>query len=97
MSMRPVKIRNRQRGAVAMETVVISVLIAAAVLVAVVAIGRLLVRQTDVMGKGVTGKGKLAAKAVSCPENGYQKQAEDDFNQAKKFADEFSDAKSSNP
>ncbi|MBP5510062.1 MAG: hypothetical protein J6Z49_04020 [Kiritimatiellae bacterium] len=80
-----------------METVILSVLIATAVLVAVVAIGRLLVRHSDLMGKGVTGQGNLAAKAVSCPQEGYQKQASDDFEQAKKFSDEFSDMNAAAP
>lgn len=87
------RIERFRRGAVMMETVIVCVLIAAACMVAVVVFGRAIFRNTDVMNKGVTGRGEAAATALSCPQEGYRKQAEDDIKEAVKFAGEFSDTK----
>lgn len=87
------RIERFRRGAVMMETVIVCVLIAAACMVAVVVFGRAIFRNTDVMNKGVTGRGDAAATALSCPKEGYRKQAEDNIKEAVKFAGEFSDTK----
>lgn len=81
----------RKRGAATMEMVVICVLIAAACLVGVIVFGRAIFRNTDVMNKGVSGQGEQAGKAMSCPKEGYRKQAEDDIKEAVKYNKEFSD------
>ena len=84
---------ERERGAVTMEMVIICVLIAAACLVGVIVIGRAIFRNTDLMDKAVTGQGERAANAISCPNEGYRRQAEDDIKEAEKFPREFSDTK----
>lgn len=87
------RVHARERGATTMEMVIICVLIAAACLVGVAVFGRALFRNTDVMNKGVMGQGERAATAISCPAEGYGKQAEDDMKEAVKYNKEFSDAK----
>ena len=83
----------RERGAASMEMVVICVLIAVACLVGVVVFGRAIFRNTDVMNKGVSGQGEGAGTALSCPKEGYRKQANDDVSEDVKYNREFSDAK----
>lgn len=89
--------RNRahehERGAVTMEMVIICVLIAAACLVGVIAVGRAMFRDTDVMNKAVRGEGGPAANAISCPKEGYRVQAEDDIKEADKFSKDISGLK----
>ena len=85
--------QKRKRGAASMEMVIVCVLIATVCLVAVAVLGRAIFRNTDVMNKGVTGQGNRAATAVSCPKEGYRKQAEDDIKESDKFVREFSDIK----
>ena len=85
--------RIGRRGAVSMEFVVVCVLIAAACMIGIAVMGRAIFRSTDLMSKGASGQGELAATAVSCPEEGYRYQAEDDIKESKKFAGEFSDTK----
>ena len=72
-----------------MEMVVISVLIAAACVIAVVVFGRTIVRNADLMDKGVSGRGNRAGEASEQ----YRKDAADDIKEAVKFAGEFSDTK----
>ncbi len=83
----------RERGAVSMEMVIICVLIAAVCLVGVIALGRAMFRDTDVINKAVRGEGEPAANAISCPDEGYRKQAKDDIDQADKFSKEMSGQK----
>lgn len=80
----------RERGTITMEMVVICVLIAVACLVGVFAFGRALLRETHVMGEGISGQGVRAGKAISSP-GGYRDQLEDDMKDAGKFHKEFSD------
>ena len=87
------RIANGKRGSALMEVVIVCVLVAAACLIGVIAFGRAIFRSTDVMDKGLTGQGNLAGTALSCPAEGYRKQAEDDISESKKFAGEFSDTK----
>lgn len=94
MSLRCLEMRKQQRGAVAMETVILSVLIAAAVVVGIIVVGRTIVRSTDLATKSAAGKAELAGTAAGCPQKGYRKQAEDDVEQANKFPEELSDVKS---
>ncbi|MBQ7190317.1 MAG: hypothetical protein IJR99_12980 [Kiritimatiellae bacterium] len=95
MSMRSSKMRNRQRGVTTMEMVIICVLVSAVTLVAIIALGRAIFRDTDVMEKAVVGDAGTATEAVSCPKKGYKVQATDDIDQAQKFAKEMSKVKSS--
>lgn len=85
--------RIGRRGAVSMELVVVCVLIAAACMIGIAVMGRAIFRSTDLMSKGASGQGELAATAVSCPKEGYRKQVEDDVKEAEKFNSEFSDIK----
>lgn len=77
-----------RRGAVMMEYVILAVLIAAAALVAVIVIGRTVVRESNVAAHGMTGKGSVAASAAE----GYQQETEEDVKQAVRFNRQFSDA-----
>lgn len=81
----------RERGAASMEMVIICVLIAVACLLGVIVFGRALMRNTGVMGEGLSGQGERAGKALSCPNEGYRKQHEDDIKEAVKYQKEFSD------
>ncbi len=85
--------RVGRRGSISMELVVVCVLIAAACLIGVAVMGRAIFRNTDVMNKGSTGQGELGATALSCPKEGYRKQADDDIKESIKFNSEFSDTK----
>ena len=78
-----------RRGAVMMEYVVLAVLIAAACVVAVVVLGRGIVRNADIMNKAAAGRGSRAGEAAEV----YQKDVEDDVQEAKKFNSTFSDTK----
>lgn len=80
-------------GSVTMEMVIICVLIAAACLLAIIAFGRTIRRNADVMDKGLTGRGNRAGEVQSCPNEGYRKMADEDIKEAVKFAGEFSDTK----
>ena len=80
-----------ERGAVSMEMIIICVLIAAVCLVGVIALGRAMFRDTDVINKAV--RGDDPAKAISCPDEGYRKQAEDDIGEADKFSKQMSGQK----
>lgn len=95
MSMMSLKMRNRQCGVTTMEMVIICVLVSAVALVAIIALGRAIFRDTDVMGKAVMGDTGRATRAVSCPNQGYKVQAADDIDQAQKFAEEMAKVKSS--
>ena len=53
-----------RRGAVMMEYVVLAVLIAAACVVAVVVLGRGIVRNADIMNKATVGRGSRAGEAA---------------------------------
>ena len=76
-----------RRGAVMMEYVILAVLIAAAAVVAVIVMGRGVVRNTDIMSKAATGRGSRAAEASET----YAKDVADDVDQAHKFNTQFSD------
>ena len=84
--------RNGRRGAVTLEMVVLSVLVAVAVTVAIIVFGQTIVRSSDIADRALVGKGNNAAKAVVCTVEGYQKQVGDDTKEAMKFTEEFSDA-----
>lgn len=75
-------------GAALMEYVIVAVLIAVACLVGVVVFGRGIIRNTDIMGKGATGRGARAGEAAET----YRADAEADIKEAEKFPREFSDA-----
>ena len=72
-----------------MEMVIICVLIAAACVIAVVVFGRTVVRNTDLMDKGLVGRGNRAGEASEQ----YGKDVADDMKEAVKFTGEFSDTK----
>lgn len=78
-----------RRGAVSMEYVVLAVLIAAACVVAVVVLGRGIVRNADIMNKAAAGRGSRAGEAAEV----YQQDVEDDVKEARKFNSTFSDTK----
>ena len=78
-----------RRGAVMMEYVVLAVLIAAACVVAVVVLGRGIVRNADIMNKAAAGRGSRAGEAAEV----YQQDVEDDVKEARKFNSTFSDTK----
>lgn len=82
--------RKCRRGAVSMEYILVGVLVAVACLVAVVCVNRALVRDTDVMQLSATGQIKSAAKAISCPQEGYRVQVADDVKESMKFAKDVS-------
>jgi Flp pilus assembly pilin Flp len=81
--------RRGRMGATMMEYVIIAVLIAAACLVGVIVYNRVIVRNTDVMGKGITGRGSRAGEAAEI----YRSDTEADVKEAEKFPNEFSDIK----
>lgn len=72
-----------------MEYVVLAVLIAAACVVAVVVLGRGIVRNADIMNKAAAGRGSRAGEAAEV----YQQDVEDDVKEARKFNSTFSDTK----
>lgn len=78
-----------RHGSVMMEMVVICVLIAAACVIAMIVFGRAIVRNTDLMDKGVVGRGNRAGEVSEQ----YRKDAADDIKEAVKFNGEFSDTK----
>lgn len=82
-----------RRGGVSMELVIICVLIAVAALVAVIVFGQTYLTNLDVAVRAANGNGVNAGEALSCPKEGYRKQASDNMEEAVKFAREFSDAK----
>ena len=79
--------RRGKCGAGAIEYVVIAVLIAAACLVGVIVFGRGIIRNTDIMDKGISGRGERAGEAAEI----YRADTADDVKEAKKFPREFSD------
>lgn len=81
-----VRLRGR-RGAALMEYVIVAVLIAAACLVGVVVFNRGIIRNTDIMNKGVAGRGIRAGEAAET----YRADTTDDVAEAQKFSKEFSD------
>lgn len=81
------RLRGRRGGAL-MEYVIVALLIAAACLVGVVVFGRGVIRNADIMNKGVTGRGARAGEAAET----YRADAGADVKEAEKFPKEFSDA-----
>ena len=88
-----VGLRHARRGGAAVEYVIVAVLIAAACLIAVVVLGRGIVRNTDIMNKAATGRGNRAGEAAEV----YRQDAAEDVKEAEKFPGEFSDAGKSVP